>query len=135
MFVSILTAVAPILIALIGIIPTVLSNGKKTRDKVGDLQTTLDKHIKEDEDDAARNRRYRILRFYDEMCEGKLHSESHFEDIIEDIDRYETYCNKHPDFVNNRGAIAMRTIKSTYDRIKIKGGFLVHKDDDMEVKE
>lgn len=128
MFVSILTAVAPILIALIGIIPTVLTNGKKTRDKVGDLQTTLDKHIKEDEDDAARNRRYRILRFYDEMCEGRLHSESHFEDIVEDIDKYEKYCIKHPDFVNNRGKLAMKYIKDTYYKIKITGGFLQHKE-------
>lgn len=139
LLVSIITAVAPILVALIAIIPTVISNRKKTEKSIKDgnsetekridkIQSTLNAHIREDEDDNARNRRTRILRFYDEMCEGKLHSESHFEDIIEDIDEYEKYCQNHPDYKNNRGQAAMRYINDTYNKIKVKGGFLVHKE-------
>lgn len=134
---ALITAIAPIAIALIGIIPTILSNGKKTRESVENttketgerierLQNTLDTHIREDEDDTARNRRYRILRFYDEICEHRKHSESHFEDILDDIDAYEKYCNAHPDFHNNRGRIAMEQIKAAYTKVKTEGGFLHH---------
>lgn len=127
----------PILVALVGIIPTVVANRKKTdasiretneavRQQVSTIQTTLNAHIREDEDDKARNQRYRILRFYDEMCEHRRHSESHFEDILDDIDSYERYCARHPDFRNARGKVAMDTIKATYADIKQRGAFLSH---------
>lgn len=135
-WIRILEACAPILVALFGIIPTIISNRKKTEEtikatttSIAALQKSLDEHIKEDEDEKARSQRYRILRFYDELCEGKNHSESHFEDIIDDIDDYEAYCRKHPEFRNNRGEIAMNHIKSVFDKVKAKGGFLTHKED------
>ena len=134
---KILVACSPVLVALVGIIPTVISNRKKTQESikasneameksVEKVQTTLDKHIREDEDEKARNQRYRILRFYDEMCEHRKHSESHFEDILDDIDDYEKYCEGHPQFRNNRGRVAMEHIKAAYGKIKISGGFLTH---------
>jgi uncharacterized membrane-anchored protein YhcB (DUF1043 family) len=140
---GILTACAPVLVALVGIIPTVISNRKKTqetleqnrketKEQLDRVQRTLDTHIKEDEDDKARNQRYRILRFYDEMCEHRRHSESHFEDILDDIDDYEEYCNRHPDFRNSRGHIAMKNIQSTYDHLKQTNGFLTHERDKEE---
>ena len=57
---AILTACAPVLVALVGIIPTVISNGRKTRESVSNttqeiekqvskLQKTLDEHISEDD--------------------------------------------------------------------------------------
>ena len=135
--IQILTACVPIVVALVGIIPTVISNRKKTQasieesnrateKQVAKIQTTLDSHIREDEDDKARTQRYRILRFYDEMCEHRKHSESHFEDILDDIDRYETYCAAHPEFRNSRGQTAMAAIKRAYGEIKASGGFLTH---------
>lgn len=141
--VGILTACAPVLVALVGIIPTVISNRKKTqetleqnrketKEQLDRVQRTLDNHIKEDEDDKARNQRYRILRFYDEMCEHRRHSESHFEDILDDIDNYEEYCNRHPDFRNSRGHIAMKNIQATYDKLKANDGFLTHEKDKEE---
>lgn len=146
MLVKILTAVAPILVALVGIIPVMNSNRKKTQTSIEDsikstdkridkIQNTLDNHIKEDEEDSIRNRRTRILRFYDEMCEGKKHSESHFLDILDDIDVYEAYCDAHPNYKNNRGKAAMKYISDTYDKIKVKGGFLLHPDEESEDKQ
>lgn len=126
--VSILTACAPILVALVGIVPTIIANRKKTQESIDKLQKTLDAHIKEDEDEKAHNERYRILRFYDEMCENRRHSESHFEDVLDSIDSYEKYCNRHPDFQNSRGHVAMQQIKDVYGRLKINGGFLGHEE-------
>ena len=136
-FIKILTACAPVLVALVGIIPTVVANRKKTQESIKEsqeaakkdmakVQSTLDAHIREDEDEKARNQRYRILRFYDEMCEHRDHSESHFEDILDDIDDYEKYCDEHPQFRNNRGKVAMAYIKEMYAKIKSSGGFLTH---------
>ena len=124
--VKILTACGPMIIALIGLIPTIISNRKKTQESIEKVQKTLDDHIKEDEDARARSQRYRILRFYDEMCEHKNHSESHFEDILDDIDKYEIYCKAHQDFKNNRGEAAMTYIKHTYAKLKASGSFLTH---------
>lgn len=125
-WVKILTACGPVIISLIGLIPTIISNRKKTQESIEKVQKTLDEHIKEDEDARARSQRYRILRFYDEMCEHKNHSESHFEDILDDIDKYEIYCKAHPDFKNNRGEAAMTYIKQIYAKLKASGGFLTH---------
>ena len=127
---AVLTAIAPILVALVGIIPTIISNRKKTENSIAELQRTLDAHIREDAEDQAKYQRYRILRFYDELCEHRKHSESHFEDILDDIDDYEVYCANHKDFKNSRGQAAMDYIKATYAKVKAKGGFLTHQEED-----
>ena len=125
-WVSVFQACVPIFVALVGIIPTIISNRKKTDENIKNLQDTLNAHIREDENEKARNMRYRILRFYDEICEGRKHSESHFEDILEDISDYENFCSRHPDFKNSRGKIAMQGIEETYKAVKSKGGFLTN---------
>ena len=140
---QVLTACVPIIVALVGIIPTVISNRKKTEASIREsddllkkslakVQTTLDTHIREDEEDRIRTKRYRILRFFDELCEGKRHSESHFEDILEDIDDYVRFCDNHPEFKNSRGHAAMVAIQEAYASIKAKGGFLIHERSDTD---
>lgn len=126
------------LVAAITIIPTIVANRKKTQDsikesndaidkRVDKLQASFDAHVREYDDTKANSQRYRILRFYDELCEDREHSESHFEDILDDIDAYEQYCDEHKDYKNNRGHVAMQYIRDTYARLKAKGGFLMHK--------
>lgn len=120
--------IVAIIVAIVPILTAIRSNRKKTQDSIKEVQDTLKTHIKEDEDEKARSMRYRILRFYDEMCEGKRHSESHFEDILEDCDNYEKYCDSHPNFKNSRGHVAIAYIKESYQIIKSQGGFLTHKE-------
>lgn len=135
--IKILTACVPVLVALVGIIPTVISNHKKTQESLKEtteaiekrmdkLQSSYDAHVADYEAARASSQRYRILRFYDEICEGRKHSESHFEDILDDIDSYENYCEKHREYKNNRGHVAMQYIRDTYAKVKAKGGFLTH---------
>ena len=144
--IQLITACAPILVALLGIIPTIISNRKKTEEsiresqeasarQIADMKNTLERHIQENEDESARNRRYRILRFYDEICDHKNHSESHFEDILDDIDEYEKYCSNHPEFRNNRGKVAMECIKATYAEVKNRGGFLIYEPEEHQERE
>ena len=135
--IQILSACVPVLVALVGIIPTVISNRKKTQESLKEtteaiekrmdkLQSSYDTHVADYEAARASSQRYRILRFYDEVCEGRKHSESHFEDILDDIDSYENYCEHHREYKNNRGHVAMQYIRDTYARVKAKGGFLTH---------
>ena len=132
-----LSVIGNIAVALIAIIPTIISNRKKTEQSIKDmteatdmrvdkLQSSFDSHVNDYEAAKAASQRYRILRFYDEVCENRKHSESHFEDILDDIDQYETYCSEHPKFKNNRGHVAMQYIRDTYARVKANGGFLTH---------
>ena len=131
------TAFAPIVVALITIIPTIIANRKKTQESIKQttealekrmdkLQSSYDDHVKDYEAAKASSQRYRILRFYDEVCEGRRHSESHFEDILQDIDEYEKYCAHHEEYRNNRGHVAMQYIKDLYGKVKANGGFLTH---------
>lgn len=135
--VKLLTALAPVIVAIVTIIPTIISNRKKTEQSIKDMNEATDKRVdklqssfdalaKDYEATKASSQRYRILRFYDEICAKQQHSESHFEDILDDIDEYEQYCDKHPEFHNNRGHAAMEYIKDTYTIVKANGGFLTH---------
>lgn len=132
-----LTVIGNIVVAVVAIIPTIITNRKKTQDsikasneatdkRIDKMQESFDSHVKDYEAARAASQRYRILRFYDEVCEGRRHSESHFEDILDDIDAYDAYCEAHREFKNNRGHVAMQYIRDTYGKIKAKGGFLTH---------
>ena len=122
-WITVLQACVPILVALVPIIPTIINNRKKTQESIDKLQKTLENHIREDEDEKARNQRARILRFYDEICEGRLHSESHYEDVLDDITDYETYCARHPDFRNSYAVSAIKHIRDTYQNLLEKHEF------------
>lgn len=135
--VALIQAYAPILIAIITIIPTIISNRKKTQKSIEETDTKLsaeiasvkkdfNRHVAECEETRAKSARYKILRFYDEVCAGVVHSESHWEDILDEIDFYEVFCDTHPMFKNNRGHAAIEYLKETYRKVKSKGGFLTH---------
>lgn len=132
-----LGVIGNIAVATIAIIPTIISSRKKTQESIkagndetkkqfDSMKSDLDSHVKDYEATKASSQRYRILRFYDEICEGRKHSESHFEDILDDIDAYEAYCAAHSEYHNNRGHVAMQYIRDTYARVKANGGFLTH---------
>ena len=126
------------IVITVGAIATaIINNRKKTEaslaalgEKVDGLDKKLDKHIKENEFDNAKQVRVRILRFYDELCRAMSRgeipcSESHYEDIMDDCSYYKRFTVEHPDFKNSRGEVAMEYIEKTYHEIKTNGGFLV----------
>lgn len=83
-------------------------------DKITQVQNTLDQHLKDEEEDKAREARKRILNFNDEDMRGLYHSKEHFDEILDDIDAYEKYCNAHPEFPNNKAMLIMENIKELY---------------------
>ena len=72
----------------------------------------------------AKTARYRILRFDDEIRHKIRHSKEHFDQIIEDVDTYERYCQDHPRFPNGKAVSATDNVKRTYEKCKDENSFL-----------
>ena len=79
-----------------------------------DMRDELRDHIQKMEEERVDRARSRILRFNDEVMLGTEHSKEHFDEILEDIDRYENYCDIHPNYENNKAVLAIKTIKEEY---------------------
>lgn len=76
--------------------------------KVSNIQTEVNEN-------AAMSSRYRILRFDDEIRHKVIHTKEHYDQIIVDIDIYEAFCKRNPDFRNNLAHKAIENIKKMYD--------------------
>lgn len=68
--------------------------------------------------------RTHILRFGDELLHGVAHSQEHFQQILIDIDKYETYCHDHPDYLNNIANQTIKQIKNTYQKCLEENKFI-----------
>ena len=92
---------------------------KEVLDKVSELEQQV-QEIKEDaEEREAKAARSSILRFGDECLHDVRHSKEHFDQIMRDIDAYETYCDTHPEFENNQAVHTIQLINEIYhDRLK-----------------
>lgn len=80
------------------------------------------------DENAAVLARTHILRFNDELINGVEHTQEYFRQQLQDIDTYEKYCDKHPDFKNTYAVMAIHNIKTTYDRLLAKGAFSIKED-------
>lgn len=99
---------------------------KEMMERVDKIDRELNDHIKNTEEERARQARQRILRFSDEILFEKGHSKEHYDEILEDIDKYEQYCKEHPKFINNKAVMAIETIKDAYQDCIDNHGFLTY---------
>lgn len=76
------------------------------------------------EEGDAKNARYRIIRFNDEIRHNVRHTEEHFNQIIDDIDTYEKYCRTHPKFSNGKGVHSVANVKKIYEKCSDENSFL-----------
>ena len=93
-------------------------------EKVDKLESELQKLKATADERAAKDARARILRFGDELIHNVHHSKEHFDDILQDMSDYEHYCEKHPDFKNNRLQLTARLIKETYCKCMEEHNFM-----------
>lgn len=116
-------ALVPLAVAIVPVIITTVKSARETRattaKQIEAVSEKLDAHIKADEWNEMKQRRVRILRFADEVSGGKKYSTEMWDDILDDVDEYEKYCDKHPDYHNNKGVMAMEFLKIEY--LKMKG--------------
>jgi hypothetical protein len=90
------------------------------------LTVEVDILKKEEELERARQARQRILRFNDEILFNKRHSKEHFDEILDDIDTYEDYCEAHEDYENNKAVLAISTIREVYKECLRDHDFLIY---------
>ena len=96
----------------------------KIEEKLDAIGKKVDKLESQQEEDKATQARTHILRFADELYNGGHHSKEYFDDILGDIDKYEKYCESHPDFLNNKTALSTQRIKETYEQLMVEHRFL-----------
>lgn len=85
-----------------------------------DLQELSDRGDKRE----AVNNRVRILRFADELIEGKHHSKDSFDQVFSDITNYNQYCEEHPEFRNNQTVATVEHIEKIYKKCMEERSFL-----------
>ena len=93
-------------------------------DELKNLKTRMERMETQDERDKMDASRIRILRFGDECKRDVPHSEEHFNEVLDDIDRYESYCNSHPEYKNAKAVLTIAKIKEIYGRRLENGDFL-----------
>ena len=93
-------------------------------DKVDHLSKELADHKAKSEERHATLCRAHILRFGDEVLHGVPHSKEAYDNILLDIDSYEGYCDKHPDYKNNVALATIKNIKRMYQKHIEEDSFL-----------
>ena len=110
---------------------------KKAQENFEELKTDINaldqKMVRIDEKvdrNEAMRARTQILRFDSEMYEGRFHTKEHFDEILDQCDLYNHYCEQHPEFKNQRTVSAQRHINKIYDWCKEHRKFLDSKEDE-----
>ena len=93
-------------------------------ERVDKLSGKVDRSEERQDERDAKMARTHILRFGDEVRIGTRHSKESFDEVLADITAYETYCNAHPEFPNNRTRAAEKFISETYDECLRENKFL-----------
>ena len=102
----------------------VLDKMDALNDRVDKLSGKVDQSEARQYERDAKTARTHILRFGDEVRIGVRHSKESFDEVLADITAYETYCNAHPEFPNNRTRAAEKFISETYDECLRENKFL-----------
>lgn len=92
--------------------------------KVNKLESDIKRIEYTEGERYAKSARTRVLRFGDEIIHGVKHSKEHFDDVLLDIHDYDTYCEKHPEFENDRMQLTAQHIKETYRKCMEEHSFL-----------
>ena len=92
-------------------------------DRMNALEKAVNDHLAQEEKKEALMCRQRILRFADEMYEGRYHSKEHFEEMLETTKTYKEYCRLHPEFPNGKTITAIKMIEDQYEECLLKHSF------------
>ncbi len=111
---TLITAFVSILVAILssGWFANVISKRLSSNDivaKIDNLEYKIDQN-------QAETYRTRILRFNGELKRGTRHDEEEFNDCLNAIDGYESFCKAHPSYPNNKAILAIENIKEVYKK-------------------
>lgn len=107
-----------------GLIQFLINRRDKTAEKIDKIVEIVTEVSERVDTNNATNARTRILRFDDELINGVHHSREYFQQTLEEIDTYEKYCAKHPNYKNNACTLAIEHIRKVYLSLLDKGEFI-----------
>ena len=93
-------------------------------EKVDKLSDDLSQLRLESEERDATACRTRIMRFNDEILQGREHTKEHFDQTLIDITNYERYCEEHPKFKNSVAVATIANIRRVYEKCMKEKSFL-----------
>ena len=93
-------------------------------EKINKNNETVERFKAETAEQWASLRRTHILRFGDEILHGVIHSKEHFDQILVDISKYESYCKDNPEYLNSIANATIEQIKRTYQKYLEDNSFL-----------
>jgi len=88
------------------------SNVLKAIEALAEKVETIEDKIDENE---TVSKRVRILKFEDELQDGKHHSKDSWDQVMSDITGYDNYCLAHPLFKNDQTAATVNHIRHGYE--------------------
>ena len=97
---------------------------KKIMEMIQNLDKKIDKIDKEASEREAITARVRILKFMDELLEGRKHTKDSYDQVMTDITNYNKYCSTNPDFKNNQTEATIEYINKDYQKRLEKHDFL-----------
>lgn len=125
-----MTPVITIIVALLGstgvasLIQFLISRKDKQKSLLEKIIEDLAIIREEAKKDRAINARIRILADSDEVLHGVDHSLEWWNQVNEDITGYDKYCDKNPDFKNNKAFMAIEHLKKIYAERLEKNDFI-----------
>lgn len=116
---------------ILGFIQFLISRNDKKNDRmievieaIQGLKSDVKKLEEKGDERNAISARVRILRFMDELLEGRQHTKDSYDQCLSDITTYEQYCEAHPNFKNNQTVATVQHIKKNYEERLEKHDFL-----------
>lgn len=125
-----MTPVITIIVALLGstgvasLIQFLIARKDKQKSLLEKIISDLAEIREEMKRDRAVNARIRILGASDEVLHGVDHSLEWWNQVNEDITKYDNYCNNHPDFKNNKAVQAIDHLNKIYAERLEKNDFI-----------
>ncbi|MBR2890372.1 MAG: hypothetical protein IKC09_08875 [Oscillospiraceae bacterium] len=93
----------------------VLDKLQAVEDEQKNIKSEMAKQKAEADKREADGWRADILRFNMELVKHTKHTREDYIEILDIIDKYETYCDAHKDYENNRAVHAVANIERCYD--------------------
>ena len=93
-------------------------------DKLTAIDSTLNEHIRVDDERNADSTREYILHFNMECIRGMQHTKEDFNEVLAKIREYKNFCETHPDYQNDRAVLAIENVERIYKERMQKRDFL-----------
>ena len=107
-----------------GLLQALISRKDKTTEKLDGIMKAVTEISDRVDRQQATQARTHILRFDDELISNMHHSKEYFQQILEEIDTYEVYCGKHPNYKNSACTLAIEHIRHIYTKLLEERGFI-----------